>query len=262
MGYETILYEKAEGIATITMNRPERLNALDVRLGEELLRALKESGADGEVRAIVLAGAGRAFSAGGDVKAFSETLDNAVPYFEQLISRLHPGIFEIRRSPKPVIARVHGFASGAAMSLTMACDMVVAAESARFNIAYGKVGLSPDGGSSYFLPRLVGPRKALEIFFTADFIDAKEAAGLGLVNLVVPDAELEKATRELALRLARGPAFALAMTKELVNRSLAETLEGQLDNEQEFILRAVTTEDFKEGVRAFVEKREPKFQGE
>jgi 2-(1,2-epoxy-1,2-dihydrophenyl)acetyl-CoA isomerase len=261
MGYETILYEKAEGVATITMNRPERLNALDVRLGEELLQAFKESGADSEVRAIVLAGTGRAFSAGGDVKAFSETLDDSVPYFEQLISRLHSGIFEIRRSPKPVIAQVHGFASGAAMSLTMACDLVVAAESARFNIAYAGVGLSPDGGSTYFLPRLVGPRKALEVFFTGDSIDANEAARLGLVNLVVPDAELEKATRDLALRLARGPAFALAMTKELVNRSLAETLEAQLDNEQEFILRAVTTEDFKEGVRAFVEKREPKFQG-
>jgi 2-(1,2-epoxy-1,2-dihydrophenyl)acetyl-CoA isomerase len=261
MGSENVLLEKSDGVATITMNRPERLNALDVEMGEELLQAFRGCGADAEVRVIVLTGAGRAFSAGGDVKAFSESIDDPVSYFKELIPRLHAGILEIRRMPKPVIARVHGFATGAAMSLTMACDLVVAAESARFNIAYAGVGLSPDGGATYFLPRLVGPRRALEIFFTADMIDAAEAARLGLVNRVVPDGDLEKATRDLALRFARGPGLAIARSKELVNRSLVATLESQLDNEEETILRSVTTEDFSEGVRAFVEKREPRFRG-
>jgi 2-(1,2-epoxy-1,2-dihydrophenyl)acetyl-CoA isomerase len=261
MGNKNVLLEKADGVATITMNRPERLNALDVEMGEELLQAFRGCGADPEVRVIVLTGAGRTFSAGGDVKAFAGSIDEPVPYFKELIPRLHAGILEIRRMPKPVIARVHGFAAGAAMSLTMACDLVVAAESARFNIAYARVGLSPDGGSTYFLPRLVGQRKALEIFFTADIIEAAEAARLGLVNWVVPDGELEKTTRDLALRLARGPALALGRTKELVNGSLGESLESQLDNEEETILRTVVSEDFGEGVRAFVEKREPGFKG-
>ncbi len=261
MAYEYVRFEKADGIATITMNRPERLNALDVETGAELLKAVEDCEADPEVRVVVLAGAGRAFSAGGDVKAFSESLDDPTSYFKQLIPRLHAGILAIRRIPKPVIARVHGFAAGAAMSLTMACDLVVAAENARFNVAYVGVGLSPDGGATYFLPRLVGPRKALEIFLTGEIIGAAEAARLGLVNRVVPDAELEEATRDLALRLARGPALALARSKELVNRSLGATLEGQLDDEEETILRSVTSEDFGEGVRAFVEKREPEFRG-
>jgi len=261
VAYEYVRFEKADGIATITMNRPERLNALDVETGAELLKAVEDCEADREVRVVVLAGAGRAFSAGGDVKAFSESLDDPASYFKQLIPRLHAGILAIRRIPKPVIARVHGFAAGAAMSLTMACDLVVAAESARFNIAYVGVGLSPDGGATYFLPRLMGPRKALEIFLTGEIIGAAEAARLGLVNRVVPDAELEEATRDLALRLARGPALALARSKELVNRSLGATLEGQLDDEEETILRSVTSEDFGEGVRAFVEKREPEFRG-
>ena len=261
MSYETILLDIEENVATITMNRPDRLNALDVEMGDEFLKAVGDCGADPQVRVIVLAGAGRAFSAGGDVKAFSESLNDPVSYFKELLPRLHPGILEIRRTPKPVIARVQGFAAGVGMSLTLACDLVVAAESARFNIAYARVGLSPDGGSTYFLPRLVGLRKALEIFFTADVVDAAEAERLGLVNRVVPEAELEKATRELALRLARGPAVALARAKELVNRSLGESLESQLDSEEEAILRTVATEDFSEGVRAFVEKREPRFQG-
>jgi 2-(1,2-epoxy-1,2-dihydrophenyl)acetyl-CoA isomerase len=156
---------------------------------------------------------------------------------------------------------VHGFASGYGMSLALGCDLVVAGESTRFNMAYVLVGLAPDGGSSFFLPRLVGTKRALEIFFTGDAIDAREAERLGMVNRVVPDTELEQATQDLARKLAQGPPLAMAEAKELVYRGLGETLERQLEDEREAIVRSAATQDFSEGVSAFVEKRRPTFQG-
>jgi 2-(1,2-epoxy-1,2-dihydrophenyl)acetyl-CoA isomerase len=147
------------------------------------------------------------------------------------------------------------------MSLALACDLTIASETAQFSIAYVKVGLSPDGSATYFLPRLVGPKKALEIFYTGDPIDAAEALRLGLVNRVVPDAELEKETQALARRLAQGPTLALARAKELVHRSLSESLETQLENERELLGLSTLSEDFREGVQAFIDKRQPKFRG-
>jgi 2-(1,2-epoxy-1,2-dihydrophenyl)acetyl-CoA isomerase len=262
MSYETILLDVEENVATVTMNRPEAMNALNLQLGEELVDAMTRCRSDSNVRAVVLKGAGRAFCAGGDLKAFSEFLQaDPVTAFRTLASKLHVGIVEVRHMEKPVIAQVHGVAVGAGMSLALACDLTIAAESARFIMAYSRVGLSPDGSSTYFIPRLVGPKKALEIFYTGDSIAAPEAERLGLISRVVPDADLEKETHAFARRLAQGATLALGRAKELVYRSLSETLETQLEHERDFIALSSTTEDFMEGVQAFIQKREPKFRG-
>jgi 2-(1,2-epoxy-1,2-dihydrophenyl)acetyl-CoA isomerase len=263
VGYETIRLAKTEGVTTITLNRPETLNAFNFSMGEELLDALMACGKDDGVRVVVLGGEGRAFSAGGDVKAMASFLEEGKPvrFFQRLIPLLHPILVEMTRMPKPIIGRVHGFASGYGMSLALGCDLVVAAESTRFHMAYVLVGLAPDGGSSFFLPRLVGPKRALEIFLTGDAIDAREAERLGIVNRVVPDTELEQATQELARRLAQGAPLAMAEAKKLVYRGLGETLERQLEDEREAIQRSAATQDFSEGVSAFVEKRRSTFQG-
>jgi len=262
MSYETILFDVEENVATVTMNRPEAMNAINMQLGEELVDAMTRCRSDANVRAVVLKGAGRAFCAGGDLKAFSEFLQaDPVTAFRTFASKLHVGIVEVRHMEKPVIAQVHGVAAGAGMSLALACDLTIAAESARFIMAYRRVGLSPDGSSTYFIPRLVGPKKALEIFYMGDPIAAPEAERLGLINRVVPDADLEEETRAFARRLAQGPTLALGRAKELVYRSLGETLETQLEHERDFIALSSTTEDFMEGVQAFIQKREPKFRG-
>jgi 2-(1,2-epoxy-1,2-dihydrophenyl)acetyl-CoA isomerase len=263
VSYETIRLATTEGVTTIMLNRPEALNAFNFAMGEELLDALMACGKDDSVRVVILGGEGRAFSAGGDVKLMGKYLEDGKPvrFFQRLIPLLHPILVEMTRMPKPVIGRVHGFASGYGMSLALGCDLVVAGESTRFNMAYVLVGLAPDGGSTFFLPRLAGPRRALEMFLTGDAIDAREAERLGIVSRVVPDAELEQATQDLARRLAQGPPLAMAEAKRLVYRGLGETLERQLEDEREAIQRSAATQDFSEGVSAFVGKRRATFQG-
>jgi 2-(1,2-epoxy-1,2-dihydrophenyl)acetyl-CoA isomerase len=262
MSYETILLDTAQNVATITLNRPDALNGLTIRMTEELVDALIRCRADTNVRAVIVKGAGRGFCAGGDVKAFGESLrSDPLTHIRTLAMHLHASVAEIRRMEKPVIAQVHGAAAGAGMSLALACDLTIASETAQFSIAYVKVGLSPDGSATYFLPRLVGPKKALEIFYTGDLIDAGEALRLGLVNRVVPDAEMEKETQALAQQLAQGPTLALARAKELVYRSLSESLETQLENERELLGLRTLSDDFREGVQAFIDKRQPKFRG-
>ena len=263
MDYKTIKVEQTKGIVAVTLNRPESLNAFDFLMGEELLDALMACGKDDGVRVVILSGEGRAFSAGGDVKLMARFLEEGMPvrFFQRLIPLLHPILVEMTRLPQPIIGRVQGFASGYGMSLAMGCDLVVAGESARFNMAYVLVGLAPDGGSTFFLPRLAGLRRALEIFFTGEAIDAREAQRLGIVNRVVPDTELEQATQDLAQKLAQGPPLAMAEAKKLVYRGLCEPLERQLEDEREAIVRSAATQDFSEGVSAFVEKRRSTFRG-
>jgi len=263
VSYETIRLATTEGVTTIMLNRPEALNAFNFAMGEELLDALMACAKDDGVRVVILGGEGRAFSAGGDVKLMGKYLEDGKPvrFFQRLIPLLHPILVEMTRMPKPIIGRVHGFASGYGMSLALGCDLVVAGESTRFNMAYVLVGLAPDGGSTFFLPRLAGPRKALEMFLTGDAIDAREAERLGIVGRVVPDAELEQATQDLARTLAQGPPLAMAEAKRLVYRGLGETLERQLEDEREAIQRSAATQDFSEGVSAFVKKRRATFQG-
>jgi 2-(1,2-epoxy-1,2-dihydrophenyl)acetyl-CoA isomerase len=257
----SVLVEKAEGVGTIVLNRPDALNAMDLDLTEGLSRAVEECEGDAAVRVVVIVGAGRAFSAGGDLRGMTSSKELDPPgYLKRLTLVLHPAISCLTRMPKPVIARVQGAASGAGLSLMLACDLVVAAESARFNTAYMRVALSPDGSSTYFLPRLVGLKKALELFLLCETIDAAEALRLGLVNRVVPDAELEGITTEMARRLARGPALAMAKAKELVYRSLGESLESQMENEGQAIVVCGGSDDFQEGAQAFFEKREARFR--
>jgi 2-(1,2-epoxy-1,2-dihydrophenyl)acetyl-CoA isomerase len=263
MSYDTILFDIDQNVATVTLNRPEAMNALNMQMAEELMEALSRCRADPNVRAVIVKGAGRGFCAGGDVRAFGESLQtNPLSFIRSLAMRLHAGVAEIRRMERPVIAQVHGVAAGAGMSLALACDLTLAAQTARFIMAYARVGLSPDGSSTYFLPRLLGPKKALEIFYIGDPIDAGEAEKLGLVNRVVADAELENETRALAQRLAQGPTLALARAKELVYRGVSESLETQLENERHFMGLSAISEDFREGVQAFLEKREPRFMGQ
>ncbi len=261
MSSEAVRLSREGGIATITLNRPQSLNALDMELAEALLAAVMRCEADGGVRVVVIGGAGRSFCAGGDVKAMAETLDGSPSgYLKELLLRLHPTIVSLHRMPKPVIARVHGAVAGAGVGLALACDLTVAADTARFSTAYLRLGLSPDGGTSYYLARMVGMNKALELLLTAETIDATEAHRLGLVNRLVPEADLESVTSELAQRLAGGPASAIAAAKDLVRRAHDETLESQLEYERRAIALNADTDDFREGVRAFLERREPRFQ--
>jgi len=262
---DTVLLERKGAIATVTLNRPAALNALDEAMMEGLEEAFTALEADHSVRAVVLCGAGEHFMAGGDIKFFHGALglppQERRRRFERIVHKVHPTMLAIRRMPQPVIASVRGAAAGFGMSLLMACDLALAAEDAYFTVAYALIGTSPDGSGTYHLPRLVGMKKAMELALLAERFDAASALQLGLVNRVVPLAELESATIALAERLARGPSRAYANTKRLLNRSLTSTLPAQLQAEAESFADCAASEDFAEGVRAFVEKRKPRFSG-
>lgn len=250
-------------IAWVVQNRPETLNAWDLPFVEQFGAAI-DSCKDGAVRVVVVTGAGRAFSAGGDVREFAAHLDrDPAGYVRALAGIMHARIvLPIRRLPKPVIASINGAAAGGGLSLALACDLRIAAESARFSFAYSNVGLAADGGSTYILPRLVGPSLAAELLFSSEVLDARRALELGLVNRVVPAEQLEWATRTWASELAAKPAHSLAEAKALIAQSLDADLETQLAAEVEAMARCAATEDFREGARAFVEKRPPRFDGE
>lgn len=260
---ESILLTRDVGIATVTLNRPKTLNSLNQELADALADALAGLERDPDVRVVVLRGAGAAFMAGGDVRAFHEAArrgtDEVRAIVEALVPAAHRSVQTIHRMPQPVVASVSGAVAGFGLSLMLATDLVVAAEGTRLNLAYARIGTSPDGSATYTLPRLVGLHKAMEIALLVDFLDAAEAERLGLVNRVVPADQLEAATRELAERLSRGPAYAYARTKALLRSALANTLETHLQREQESFIDCSTTADFAEGVAAFVEKREAKF---
>lgn len=256
---EPVLLRLADGIATITLNRPTVLNALDGAMVDGLTAALERIEAISDLRVVVLEGAGAGFMAGGDIRAFQAVMDRSPAekrvYFERFIHRFHPIIVMLQRLPLPVVARVHGAVAGAGMSLMLACDLAIAAEDAVFTLAYCHLGTSPDGGSTYFLPRHVGSKKAMEIALLGDRFDAATALQLGLVNRVVPAAELDRHVAALAARLAHGPRAAYAATKLLLNQSTGATLDTQLQAEAERFAACAATPDFAEGVAAFLAKR-------
>ena len=262
MAYKTLIHTIKGSVATITLNRPDRYNALNGQMVEELLEVVIACHEDRAVRAVVLMGAGQAFCAGGDVREFIEHADTIALYVKRLLMPLQSVITCICRMSKPVIAGVNGVAAGAGMGLAMACDLAVAAESARFTMAYAKIGLPPDAGSSYFLPRLVGLRRAVELTFTNRVLTADEAKAWGLVNRVVPDAELVTAVDALANELASGPTLALGRAKRLLFMSDQASLETQMENEAQSIALSSQTADFREGMGAFAEKRTPIFSGQ
>lgn len=262
MAHKVLIHTVKGSVATIILNRPDRYNALNGQMVEELLEAILACHEDRAVRAVVLTGAGQAFCAGGDVREFIEHTDTLALYVKRLLMSLHSVITCICRMSKPVIAGVGGVVAGAGMGLAMACDLAVAAESARFTMAYTKIGATPDAGSSYFLPRLVGLRRAIELTFTNRVLTAEEAKEWGLVNRVVPDAELVTAVDAMANELATGPTLALGRAKRLLFMSDHASLETQMENEAQLIALSSLTADFREGVQAFVEKRTPAFSGQ
>ena len=248
------------GIVTITLNRPDKLNAFAGRMRRELADALEHAGGRMDVRVVVLRGAGHAFCAGGDVGVMAELMQRGdADEFARMLGAGRHVVTAIRHMTKPVIASISGAASGAGFNLALACDLRVAAESARFSQSFVRVGLHPDWGGTYFLPRLVPPNIACEMFFLGDAIDARRALELGLVNRVVPDEQLEAETRALAERLAAAPPESIAAAKHAVYLSSHAELEEMLQYETEAQLRCFQTADAREGVRAFLEKRPPRF---
>ena len=260
--YEHILVSEAEGILTITLNRPDKLNAFIGHMRRDLAEALEHAGSDRSVRVVIVTGAGRAFCAGGDVAFMAELMNRRdAEEFSRILGAGRRVITAIRQMTKPVIGSINGPASGAGCNLAFACDLRIASNNATFSQSFAKVGLHPDWGGTYFLPRLVTPNKACEMFFLGESMDAAEALRLGIVNRVVAPEELETATLLLAERLRAAPPIALAAAKHAVYMSEAADLEEMLRYETEAQLRCFESEDGHEGVRAFLEKREPKFTG-
>ncbi len=261
----TVLYEVRDRVARLTLNRSESLNALNLAMIEDLRLATARAEVDPAVRAILVTGAGEHFMAGGDLKWFREQLalpsENRQPLFERTISDVHQTTLQLRRCGKPVVAAVRGAVAGFGLSLMLAADLVLAAESAYFTLAYCNIALSPDGGATWSLPRTVGMKRAAEIALLGDRFDARQALDWGLVNRVVPADELSVEAEKLAVRLARGPAEALASTKRLLNESLNNTLAEQLHAEQRAFASCGVNADFGEGLAAFFEKRRPQFGG-
>ncbi|MEK7847754.1 MAG: enoyl-CoA hydratase-related protein [Chloroflexota bacterium] len=261
MPYETILFSQDGAVATVALNRPEALNSINLKLGEDLLECLERCAEDDAIRAVILTGKGRAFFAGADLRQVQANLNDAPHLLKQIIQRLHPAISAIRRMPKPVICAVNGVAAGAGFPLAICCDIVIAAESARFNMAYVNIGLNPDGGSTFFLPRVLGLQRASWLFFTGEFVDARRGVELGFVNQVVPDDKLMDTATALARRLAAGPTMAMGRAKALINQSFSESMETQMECENRAIAQSAATEDFREGITAFLGKRPPQFRG-
>ncbi|HWO93519.1 MAG TPA: enoyl-CoA hydratase-related protein [Dehalococcoidia bacterium] len=267
MDFEEISYDKSEHIATITLNRPERMNAFGDRMIGEWVAALEDARLDDDVRVIILTGAGRGFCAGMDVKASAEGrgLDRAATTIADRRNWLKNSVQRVPRLltqlDKPYIAAVNGPAAGAGMDMASMADIRIAAESARFSMAYVRMGLIPGDGGCYYLPRIIGTAKALEYIWTGDTMSAEEALRLGYVSKVVPDDKLMEEARAFAARLASGPAVAIQLAKRLVYRSWEVDANKALEMAESAMLVAQSTEDAKEGPRAFVEKRPPQFQG-
>lgn len=260
MGYATLLLERSGPIATLTLNRPDVRNALDMTMRRELLSALDDVEADPDARVLVLTGQGEHFCAGGDVKLMRDRRHTAAEGRAR-VEALNRLVLRLVDFPRPTIAMVDGFAVGAGCNLALGCDLVVASDRARFGEVFGRIGLVPDGGGTWLLTRLTGLSRAKELIFTADIIDAPRALEIGLVNRVVPAQELGRVTRALAERIAAGPPAALRMAKDLVNRAAASDLADALDREAAAQAIAITSEDHQEGLRAFFEKRPPRFEG-
>lgn len=260
---QTIDYRVEPEVAWIVLDRPDNLNAIDLTMAEELVKCLKAVSDERQIRAVVITGAGRAFCAGGDIKLMvSMVQDPDARYtFERALRVLNSAIIAIRNLPKPVLAAINGPAFGAGFNLALACDLRIASQGATFCESFVKIGLIPDAGGTFFLSRYVGLGLASELIFTGDVIDAERAERLGLVNRVVPNEQLEPAARELVERIAVAPTQAILRAKTLLNQGLVGALESQLAYELQAQTICSQTDDFREGVRAFVEKRGAQFKG-
>jgi 2-(1,2-epoxy-1,2-dihydrophenyl)acetyl-CoA isomerase len=263
MNFETVIYDLNGAVATIRMNRPDALNALSLQLGRDLKSAVDRTQSDG-ARAVILTGSGRAFCAGGDLRemqAIGQAEGRIEAFLDSPLKALHEVVRAIREAPIPFIAAVNGICAGAGVNFALACDMVLASDDAAFRQAFVRIGLSPDCGGTFFLPRAVGEKIAAELLMTGDSISAERAFELGMINRVVPAAQLDTAAMELAARLAIGPTASIARIKKMLNASSSNDLTSQLALEAECQLESGRSADFREGIGAFFEKRPPIFTG-
>jgi 2-(1,2-epoxy-1,2-dihydrophenyl)acetyl-CoA isomerase len=262
MSYEHLIWEQDGGVGRITLNRPQTLNAWHADFGQELRRVIEVDAAAPSVRAVLVTGAGRGFSSGADLRAGFEVADDGMPDIaKELNGTYHPIIVGVRRLEKPVVAAVNGPAVGIGASLAFACDLVLAAESAYFGLAFVNIGLMPDGGSTLFVPAAVGKARAFQMALLGERVEATRALDWGLVNFVHPDDRLLDEASALVERLAAGPTRSYAGSKQALNRMLYPDLDGQLSLEAELQHGLARTRDFQEGALAFLEKREPAFEG-
>jgi enoyl-CoA hydratase/carnithine racemase len=264
MAFEDLIFDVTDQIATITLNRPDRLNALSPKMRVEMLEALTTSNEDTNVRAIIITGAGRGFCSGGDVKAMNEArTSGAVNALEDRMAPIRDDVvLAMRNADKPVIAAVNGAAAGAGMNIALACDIRIASTSAKFGQTFAKRGLHPDWGGTYFLPRLVGMAKACEMIWTGEMIGAEESLELGIVSQLTEPEALMTTTIELAKKIAAGPPIAIRMSKRAMYRNMESSLREALEYETFAQNICAGTQDAKEGIAAFVEKREATFKGE
>jgi 2-(1,2-epoxy-1,2-dihydrophenyl)acetyl-CoA isomerase len=265
MAEDHLLVEIAQGIGTITLNRPASLNALSPEMTEGLIAATARFERDAQVRSVLIRGAGEHFMAGGDVKGFHKALaedrEGHLARLESRVVRVHQAIYQLRRMAKPVLASVQGAAAGFGVSLILAADLAIASDDAYFTLAYRHIGLSADGGATYFLPRIVGERRALEIALLGERFTAADAKAMGILNWVVPRDRLAAETEALARKLADGPTVALGRAKQLIRGSFDNSWDEHSHREAEGLAATAATEDHAEGVAAFVEKRKPNFTG-
>jgi 2-(1,2-epoxy-1,2-dihydrophenyl)acetyl-CoA isomerase len=262
LSYETLIWERSGAVGSLTLNRPQTLNAWTRQFGEELLSVIQNEAAEDSIRAVLVTGAGRGFSSGADLRAGFDPADDGMPdIYKELHEIYHPVIAGVRRLPKPVVAAVNGPAVGIGCSLALACDLIMAAESAYFGLAFVNIGLMPDGGSTAFVPPAVGRARAFQMALLGERIPAPQALEWGLVNWVYPDDRLMAEADALVARMAAGPTRSYAASKRALNRFIYGDLDAQLDLEAELQHALGRTQDFAEGAAAFVEKRAPAFTG-
>ena len=263
MSFETVKYERNETVAIVTMNRPDALNALSLQLTKDL-RAAIEKAVEDKARAVILTGEGRAFCSGGDLREMQmmwEKEGRIEAFMEEPLRALHDVILLIRQTPIPFLAAVQGVCAGAGTNFALACDLIFAAEGVSFNEAFVRIGLSPDCGGTFFLPRAIGEKLAAEIFMTGETISPEKALQTGMINRVISSENLMTEATEMARRLALAPTASIGRIKQMLNASFSNNLQQQLDLEHKCQIESGKANDFKEGVQAFFEKRQPRFTG-
>lgn len=259
--FETLLYSVNNNIATISFNRPDHMNSFNNVMGEELESLTNQIRLDPTIKTVLLNGAGSLFMAGGDIHFFHTILDNIPQGVMKIIRTLNASIINLMQMSKLVVASVHGSVAGVGMSFMLACDLIIAADNTKFTMAYSGLGISPDGGASYNLPRLAGSKKAMELMLFSEIFDANTALQHGLLNWVVPSNELESSTIKLLNKLTKGPTQSFASVKKLVNTTWNNNLESQLELEAKAFEKCSASQDFKEGIKSFLQKKKPEFVG-